>query len=53
MNLFPPRNLKPLAPTSNLENWNDQAENALANTEFFRKPKRMENRKVHVDYYQL
>lgn len=53
MALFLPKNVEPLAPASNLENWNDQAENALANTDFFQKPKGMENRSVHVDYFQL
>jgi hypothetical protein len=55
MSLFLPTNVDSLAPASNLDNWNDQvdSESTLANADFFKKPKGMENRNVEIDYIQL
>jgi 3-dehydroquinate synthetase len=55
MSLFLPKNVEPLAPAANLDNWNDQldAESSLANVEFFKLPTGMENRSVSLDYHQL
>lgn len=55
MSLFLPKNVEPLAPAANLDNWNDQldAESSLANAEFFKLPTGMENRSVSLDYHQL
>lgn len=55
MALFLPPNVEPLAPASDVDSWNDQAdiEDSLANAEFFKKPIGLENRNVEVDYVQL
>jgi len=55
MSLFLPSNIEPLAPASNLDNWNDQvdSESALANADFFKQPQGMEHRNVEIDYIQL
>ena len=49
--------MKPLVPAANtnLENWNDEIDSnsALANAEFFKRPKGMEDRSVEIDYHQL
>jgi hypothetical protein len=54
MSLFLPPNVQPLPPSANLETWSDQdVDGALANAEFFKKPKGMENRTVELDYIQM
>mgnify|MGYP007024292262 CR=1 FL=1 len=55
MSLFLPKNVEPLAPAANLDNWNDQldVESALAGSDFFKVPSGMENRSVSIEYHQL
>ena len=53
MSLFLPPNVKPLEPAASMENWNDQSLSAIANADFFKCPKGMENRSVQLDYTQL
>jgi hypothetical protein len=55
MALFLPKNVQPLAPAANLDNWNDQTEidTSISNFDFFKKPSGMENRSVEINYHQL
>jgi hypothetical protein len=55
MALFLPKNVQPLAPAANLDNWNDQIEidTSISSLDFFKKPTGMENRNVEIKYHQL
>jgi hypothetical protein len=55
MSLFLPKNVQPLAPAADLDNWNDQVDydTSISNFEFFKKPHDMENRSVEINYHQL
>ncbi|GFH52968.1 2-deoxy-scyllo-inosose synthase [Chaetoceros tenuissimus] len=55
MSLFLPKNVEPLAPAANLDNWNHQldVESALVGSDFFQVPSGMESRSVSIEYHQL